>query len=56
MSSVPLVSIIAMLGWLVLALSAYRAHRVGAKQTVVIVLVWGAIFLLVAAIFTVIGM
>lgn len=52
MNSVPLVSMIAMLGWLVLALGAYRAHRVGAKQTIVMVLTWGAIFLAVAAAFT----
>jgi len=56
MNSVSWVSIIALVGWLVLALGAFRAHRVGAKQTIVMVLAWGAIFLLVAAIFSAIGM
>ena len=45
------VSIVAMAGWLVLALSAYRAHRVGAKKTIVLALAWIAIFLLAAAVF-----
>lgn len=52
MSSLALVSIISLLGWLVLALGAYRAHRIGAKQTLVMALMWGAIFLLVAAVFS----
>jgi hypothetical protein len=47
----PWVSIVAMAGWLVLALSAYRAHRVGAKRTIVMALAWIAVFLLVAALF-----
>jgi len=49
------VSIIALTGWLVLALGAYRAQRVGGKRTMVMGLTWGAIFLLVTAIFTAIG-
>ena len=49
------VSLIALSGWLVLALSAWRAHRVGARRTVVLVLTWVAIFLLVTALFTAIG-
>src|SRR5690606_23838740 len=49
------VSIVALAGWLVLALSAYRAHRVGAKATVVMGLAWVAIFFLVAAVFGAIG-
>lgn len=51
----PWVSIAALIGWLVLALSSYRAHRVGARKTVMWGLMWGAIFLLVAAISTAIG-
>jgi hypothetical protein len=49
------VSIVALAGWLVLALSAYRAHRVGAKATVVMGLAWIAIFFLVAALFGALG-
>lgn len=45
------VSLIALLGWLVLALSALRARRLDARKTVVYGLVWGAIFLAVAAVF-----
>ena len=45
------VSLVAVAGWLVLALSAYRAHRVGAKKTVVLAPAWIAIFLLAAAVF-----
>jgi hypothetical protein len=45
------VSLVAVAGWLVLALSAYRAHQVGAKKTIVLALAWIAIFLLVAAVF-----
>lgn len=45
------VSVIALTGWLVLALGSYRAHRVGAGKTLVIMLAWGAIFLLVAGLF-----
>ena len=46
------VSIVALTGWLVLALSAYRAHRVGARKTVVMGLAWIAIFFLLAALFS----
>jgi len=49
------VSIVALLGWLILALSAYRAHRVDARKSVVLVLAWGAIFLGVAAVFSIVG-
>jgi fucose permease len=55
MNQVGWVSIVALAGWLVLALSAYRARRVGAKKTLVMGLAWGAIFLFVAAIFAAIG-
>ena len=45
------VSLVALSGWLVLALSSWRAHRVGAGKTVVTMLAWIAIFLLVAGFF-----
>jgi len=44
------VSLIAMTGWLVLAIGAFRAQRIGAGKTIVMALAWGAIFLLVTAI------
>lgn len=49
------VSIIALVGWLILAASSYRAHRIGAKKTVVMALAWGAIFLFIAAFFSAVG-
>ena len=49
------VSIIALAGWLVLAFSAYRAQRVGAGKTVVMLLAWISIFFLVAAVFSVLA-
>ena len=49
------VSVIAMTGWLVLALSSYRAHQVGAGRTTVMVLAWIAIFLLDAGVFVMLG-
>ena len=48
----PWLSIVALTAWLVLALSAFRAHRLGARRTLVLVLAWAAIFALVAAVFT----
>jgi hypothetical protein len=45
------VSVIALLGWLVLSFSAFRARQLNARKTVIYALVWGAIFLAAAAIF-----
>jgi len=47
----PWISIISLTAWLVLALSAYRAHRVGGKTTLVMALGWISIFFLTAAVF-----
>ena len=55
MSQTAWISIIALTGWLVLTLGAYRAHRIGAKKTVLIAIAWLAIFVLVAAVFAWIG-
>jgi hypothetical protein len=49
------VSLLALTGWLVLALGSYRAHRVGARKTVVVAMTWLAIFFLVTGIFVAIG-
>jgi len=46
------VSLIALMAWLVLAVSAVRAHRIGARKMVVMGLAWVSIFLLVAAVFS----
>jgi hypothetical protein len=49
------VSLIALIGWLVLAFGSYRAHRVGAGKTVVMATAWLAIFLLVTGIVVALG-
>jgi hypothetical protein len=49
------VSLIALTGWLVLALGSYRAHRVGARKSVVLGLAWLGIFLLVTGVFVAVG-
>ncbi len=49
------VSLVALGGWLILALSSYRAHRIGASKTLVMALVWLAIFALALAIFVTMG-
>ncbi|MEO6387798.1 MAG: hypothetical protein ABIT16_13655 [Croceibacterium sp.] len=55
MNSASWISIVALTGWLVLAGSAFRAHQVGAKKTLIMALTWVAIFLLIAGIFAAIG-
>lgn len=45
------ISIITLSGWLILALGAFQARRMNARTTIVMALAWGAIFLLVVAVF-----
>lgn len=45
------VSVIALAGWLVLAVGALRARQVGASKLLVVGLAWAAIFLLIALVF-----
>lgn len=49
------VSLIALVAWLFLALSAFRSHRIGARKAVTMALMWGSIFVLVALVFAAIG-
>lgn len=49
------VSLIALTGWLVLALGSYRAHRVGGGKTLIMATAWVGIFLLVIGIIVVMG-
>lgn len=44
MNDIALISIVAMLGWLVLAGSAFASFRLGWGKTLRLVLVWLAIF------------
>ena len=53
--NVELVSIVALAGWLILALSAYRSYQVSGRRTLTYALVWGSIFLAVAMVFAAIG-
>jgi hypothetical protein len=55
MSEVGLVSLVSLVGWLILVLGAYRAHRVGMQRTIVMILIWGAILLFLTMVFTAIG-
>lgn len=55
MSNLPLISLVALGGWLILAISALRARRLNAGKAVVYGLIWGAIFLAVAALFAAVG-
>lgn len=50
-----LVSIIAMLGWLVLMMGAYRSHQVDASKTIRMALIWASIFAAVVFVFSLIG-
>ena len=44
MSGASLVSIVALVGWLILALGAYRSHRIDTSKTIRLALIWGCIF------------
>jgi hypothetical protein len=48
-------SLIALLAWLVLALGAFRSHRIGGRKAVTMALAWGAIFVFVAIFFGAMG-
>ena len=49
------VSLIALVGWLILALGSYRAHRIGAGRTMLMATAWVGIFLLITGLFVVVG-
>ena len=53
--NVELVSIVALAGWLILALSAFRSYQVSGRRMLTYVLIWGTIFLAVAMVFAAIG-
>lgn len=55
MNAGALVSLVALLGWLILAAGAFRAHRIGARKAIVLALLWASIFLAVAFVFSLIG-
>ena len=45
------VSIVALLGWLALSVSALRSYRLGTRKALTMALTWLAVFALVTAIF-----
>lgn len=49
------VSLIAMIGWLVLALGSYRAHRIDGRTTLLWATAWLGLFMLVTGVFLMIG-
>ena len=51
MNEYSVVSLIAMIGWLILMGAGYSSYRVSGKNTVTMVLVWAAIFGAVALVF-----
>lgn len=53
MSGGGIVSIVAMLGWLVLAFASYRSYQVDTSTTIRMALIWGCIFLGIAFLFSV---
>tara|TARA_B100001057_G_C22462456_1_gene799403 strand:+ start:435 stop:602 length:168 start_codon:yes stop_codon:yes gene_type:complete len=44
MTDASLVSMVALVGWLILALGAYRSHQVNLSKTIRMALIWGCIF------------
>lgn len=52
MNDAALVSIVALVGWLILVIGAYRSHQVGMSQTIRMALIWASIFTGVAFLFT----
>ena len=49
------VSLIAVVGWLILAVGALRARQVGARKLVTLTVVWLAIFVVIALLFAAAG-
>ncbi len=49
------VSIVALTGWLILVLGAYRSHQVDASKTIRMAFIWGAIFVAVALAFSLVS-
>ena len=52
MNEYTLVSTIALVGWLILVLGAYRSHKVDTSKTLRMALIWAAIFTGLALFFT----
>ncbi|VVT15516.1 hypothetical protein [Erythrobacter sp. EC-HK427] len=55
MNGVHWVSIIGLVGWLALAAGAYRSYQIDTSDTIRMALIWAAIFVGVAFVFSVIA-
>lgn len=55
MTAMSWVSLIALIGWLVLAVGSFRAHQVSGKKTLLMATAWLGIFLLVTGVIVVMG-
>ena len=55
MTGFGLVSLVALAGWLILALSAYRSYQVSGCKTLTYLLIWASIFFAVALVFRTAG-
>ncbi len=51
MNDAALVSIVALVGWLILVLGAYRSYKVDTAKTIRMALIWASIFVGVALLF-----
>lgn len=49
------VQIVALVGWLVLAASAYASYRMNWSQTIRLALIWAGIFVAVGLVFSIVG-
>lgn len=52
MSGLSIVSVVSLVGWLVLALAAYRSHRVNTPKTIRLALIWACIFVAATFLFS----
>ena len=50
MTTLALVSLISLLGWLVLMIGSWRSHRVSRSATIRMVLIWVGIFLAITVV------
>ena len=55
MNETALISLIALLVWLVLAVGVFRSHKIGGRKMVTMGLTWAAIFVAVALVFHLFG-
>jgi hypothetical protein len=50
-----ILSIVALSGWLILAMSGFRSYRVSGRKTLLYILIWATIFLALGIVFHTMG-